>query len=161
MPPHGAQELFGWFDGDGRERTGRFLKSIGLRPGPPLAVLAGGAELVGGLLLALGLFVPATAALLTAVMLVAIWTVHRANGAWNAQGGWEYDDVVIAVVFAVAAIGAGDLSLDAALGTAAAGVDWAVGQLLAGLMGAAFGVALARRSFERPSGARPAAVGGS
>src|SRR2546430_14036053 len=75
---HGAQKLFGWFGGHGPDGTGQFFESTGLRPGRALAVWAGAAELLGGLPLALGLLPPAGAALLTAVMLTAIWTVHRA-----------------------------------------------------------------------------------
>jgi putative oxidoreductase len=155
---HGAQKLFGWFGGHGREGTGKFFESVGLHPGRQLALVAGAAELVGGVMLALGLFVPLAAALLTAVMLAAIWTVHRANGIWNTDGGWEYNAVLIAVAFAVSAIGTGDWSLDAAFGIDAAGVDWALGAFVVGVLGAAVGVALGRRSAQRHTGARTAAA---
>src|SRR5215470_4986294 len=49
---------------------------MGLRPGLPLALLWGGAELVGGFLIASGLVTPEGTALLAAVMTVAILTVH-------------------------------------------------------------------------------------
>jgi putative oxidoreductase len=155
---HGTQKLFGWFGGHGRDGTGSFLESLGLHPGRRLALVAGAAELVGGGMFALGLLVPLAAALLTAVMLVAIWTVHRANGIWNADGGWEYCAVLVAVAFAVTAIGAGDWSLDAAFGIDAAGVDWALGAFLAGVLGAAVGVALGRGSAQRHTGAHTAST---
>jgi len=155
---HGAQKLFGWFGGDGPDGTGTFFESVGLHPGRRMALGAGAAELIGGVLLALGLLTPLAAALLTAVMLAAIWTVHRANGVWNANGGWEYNAVLIAVAFAVTAIGAGDWSLDAVLDIDAAGVDWAVGAFVVGLLGAAAGVALGRRGSQRHTGTQTAAA---
>src|SRR3979411_733108 len=62
MAVHGAQKLFGWFGGPGFAGTARFLEQMGFRPGELHAVLSGGAELGGGLLLALGLLTPLGAA---------------------------------------------------------------------------------------------------
>ena len=45
---HGAQKLFGAFGGYGLEGTGQFFESIGLTPGYLMALLAGGAEFLGG-----------------------------------------------------------------------------------------------------------------
>ncbi|MDX1599746.1 MAG: DoxX family protein, partial [Marinobacter sp.] len=59
---HGAQKLFGWFGGYGLEGTGQWMDSIGLSPGYLMALLAGGAEFLGGLALIIGLLVrPASA----------------------------------------------------------------------------------------------------
>src|SRR5665213_371156 len=52
---HGAQKLFGWFGGYGLAGTGGFFESIGFKPGKLFAGAAGASELIGGLLLALGL----------------------------------------------------------------------------------------------------------
>ncbi|MFP3459200.1 DoxX family protein, partial [Psychrobacter sp. SIMBA_152] len=54
---HGAQKLFAWFGGYGLEGTGQWMESIGLAPGYLLALMAGGAEFFGGLLLIVGLLV--------------------------------------------------------------------------------------------------------
>src|SRR5678815_1050474 len=72
MAAHGGQKLFGWFGGYGIAGTGGFLESLGFRPGKVHAGLAGTAELLGGLLIALGLLTPVGAALVIAVMVVAI-----------------------------------------------------------------------------------------
>ncbi|PHQ93986.1 MAG: oxidoreductase, partial [Pseudoalteromonas sp.] len=48
---HGAQKLFAWFGGYGLEGTGQWMESIGLAPGYLMALMAGGAEFFGGLLL--------------------------------------------------------------------------------------------------------------
>ncbi|MGX1901665.1 putative oxidoreductase [Thermolongibacillus altinsuensis] len=112
---HGAQKLFGWFGGYGLKGTGGWLESIGLKPGTTMALLAGLAEFVGGLLFALGLFTPFAAFLIAATMIVAIAKVHAPNGFWVTQNGFEYNLVLIAVVVGIALIGAGDYSLDAIL----------------------------------------------
>ena len=73
---------------------------------------------------------------MTAVMACAIWTVHRTNGLWNPDGGYEYNLVLIAVAVAVTSIGAGEWSLDEAVGLAVSGVGWAIAALAAGLAAA-------------------------
>ena len=132
---HGAQKLFGAFGGHGVEGTAGFFESLGLRPGRVHAVAAGSAEVAGGALLALGLFTPLAAALVIAVMVTAIATVHAKNGPWVSDGGYEYNLVLIVVAFALAGAGAGEWSLDAAVGLDVAGAAWAIGALVVGLVG--------------------------
>jgi putative oxidoreductase len=55
---HGAQKLFGWFEGPGLEGTHGFVESLGLRPVRPWAILAGLSEFGGGTLTLLGLLNP-------------------------------------------------------------------------------------------------------
>jgi putative oxidoreductase len=93
---------------------------------------------------------PAGAALLSVVMLVAIWTVHRANGIWVTENGYEYNLVLLAVVFAVTAAGPGDWSLDALLDVDLAGTGWALAQLAAGIVGAGLVLGLQHVSARRP-----------
>jgi putative oxidoreductase len=100
MMGHGAQKLFGSFGGHGPAGTGGFFESLGLTPGRQMAILAGVGELVGGALLALGLLTPLSAALLSAVLLTAAWTAHRAAGIWVTEGGYEYNLVLITGLFA-------------------------------------------------------------
>lgn len=132
---HGAQKLFGVLGGGGLEGTAGMFDSIGLRPGWLQARAAGTAELVGGLLIALGLFTPFAAAALIAVMVAAIVTVHAPNGIWNTNQGYEFNLVLIAAVFALAGIGAGAWSLDNALGFDLHGTIWAIAALAAGIIG--------------------------
>ena len=73
---HGAQKVFGWFGGYGIGGTAGFMESLGMRPGRLHAWAAGIAETVGGILLALGVFTPIGAAMVIAVMVTAIITVH-------------------------------------------------------------------------------------
>jgi len=133
---HGAQKLFGWFGGYGLEGTAGFMESLGFRPGRLHALASGAAELGGGILLALGLLVPLAAVLLTAVMLVAVFTVHRGKGPFNENGGWELNLVYILATLTLAGVGAGDWSLDAVLDLDLAGTEWALGAAGAGVLGA-------------------------
>ncbi|WP_314304328.1 DoxX family protein [Brevibacillus parabrevis] len=104
---HGAQKLFGWFGGYGLKGTGGWLESIGVKPGVAMALLAGLAELVGGLLFAAGVGTWVGALLVVFTMLVAIVKVHGQNGYWVTQNGYEYNLTLIAVAIGVALIGPG------------------------------------------------------
>ncbi|MBX6352880.1 MAG: DoxX family protein [Thermoflavifilum sp.] len=108
---HGTQKLFGWFGGHGLKGTGGWLESIGVKPGILMALVAGLAEFIGGLLFAAGLWLPVAAALIVITMLVAIFTVHGKNGYWITQNGFEYNLVLIAVAIGVALIGPGVYAL--------------------------------------------------
>jgi putative oxidoreductase len=97
--------------------------------GTPLADLAGWAtiivEIVGGLMILLGAFVPAAAVAMIVVLLVAIFTVHLPNGfssikllSYDAAGahfgqpGYETDLLYVAALVALCLGGSGPLSLD-------------------------------------------------
>lgn len=129
---HGAQKLFGSFGGHGPDGTGQFFESLGLRPGRRNALAAGTSETVGGALLAAGLFTPLAATALSATMITAIRTVHAANGPWASDGGYEYNLVLLAALFALADAGPGPWSLDHALSLETSGMPWALAQLGAG-----------------------------
>ena len=71
LAAHGAQKLFGWFGGPGRDVTGQFFEALGFYPGRRHALMAGLVETSGGVLLALGFLTPVAAAFVFSVMLVA------------------------------------------------------------------------------------------
>lgn len=110
---HGAQKLFGWFGGYGLKGTGGWFESIGMKPGVTMALFAGLAELIGGMLFALGLLTPLAAVIITGTMVMAIFKVHAPNGLWAASNGYEYNLTLIAVAVGVALIGPGLYALDA------------------------------------------------
>ena len=116
MAAHGAQKLFGWFGGYGLNGTGQFFEGLGFRPGRFFAAAAGFTELSGGLLLALGLLGPLGPALIIAVLIVAIATVHWQHGLFSQNNGIELPLVYSAGAAAIALIGNGAYSVDAALG---------------------------------------------
>jgi putative oxidoreductase len=161
---HGAQKLFGLFGGHGLQGTaGFFEQGLGLRPGKLHASGAGAAEFFGGLLLALGLFTPFAAAALIATMAVAIATVHWSKGVWSTEGGYEYNAVLMAVAFAVTAIGPGNWSLDHEFGFDIQGAGWAIGALVVGIIAgfamlAAGKSAGARAARQQPTSSTPTAA---
>ncbi|MEX6502819.1 DoxX family protein [Pseudomonas zhanjiangensis] len=109
---HGAQKLFGWFGGYGLAGVGQWMESIGLAPGYLMALLAGSAEFFGGLALIVGLLARPAAAVLALTMLVAIASVHLANGFFMSNNGYEFALALLAISLAVVFEGAGRLSLD-------------------------------------------------
>ena len=83
---HGAQKLFGWFGGAGLEGTAGWMESMRLRPGTVWARLAGGSELGGGLLTALGFLNPLGPIAAMGAMSMAWAKVHLGNPVWSHQG---------------------------------------------------------------------------
>lgn len=150
---HGTQKLFGWFGGPGLAGTEQMMGALEMRPARANALTAGLTETVGGAMLVAGLATPAPAAGLIGVMTTAIQKVHRANGPWAANGGWEYNAVLIAALLALVDNGPGDVSLDSALGTERTGPAWTLGALALGVGSAAAAMAIGRRGGDQ-SGAQ-------
>ncbi|MGE8296623.1 MAG: DoxX family protein [Pseudomonas sp.] len=112
---HGAQKLFGWFGGYGLAGVAQWMESIGLAPGYLMALMAGSAEFFGGVALIIGLLVRPAAAVLAVTMLVAIFTVHLANGFFMSNNGYEFALALLAISVALVLEGAGKLSVDSKL----------------------------------------------
>ncbi|GAA4692014.1 hypothetical protein GCM10023215_31290 [Pseudonocardia yuanmonensis] len=145
---HGLQKLTGRFGGHGLAQTAAGFESMGLRPGKQNALAAGVSEAAGGALHAAGLATPLAASVITGTMGSAVYHVHGSKGPWATQGGWEYNAVVMAAVFGIAATGPGVFSLDHALGIERKGAGVAAAQLAAGLLGSA--VVAARATTPAP-----------
>lgn len=109
---HGAQKLFGWFGGHGLKGTGGWFDSIGMKPGVMMALSAGLAELIGGILFASGFLTPLAALMIAGTMIMAIVKVHGPNGLWATSNGYEYNLTLISVAIGIALIGPGRYALD-------------------------------------------------
>ncbi|MDH6484135.1 DoxX family protein [Streptomyces sp. SAI-127] len=145
-----------WRGGGRIAGTARWFTGLGLRHGRLQAWLSVVTEVGAGALLVLGLLTPLAGAAVVSVMLVAGFLAHRRNGFFVFKDGYEYVLVLAVACVALAMLGPGDVSLDAA-----AGIDidgWAGGGLAAGV-GAA-GMAGLLAAFWRPGAQLPEATAG-
>jgi len=96
----------GWFNG------------MGLRPGMFWALVATAAEALGGLLMVIGLGGPLGPGIVAGDLIVVTIVAHVPQGFWAGGGkvGWEFPLPMAAGAFAVALLGNGGWSVDAALG---------------------------------------------
>lgn len=138
LASHGWNKFFG---GGKIPGTARWFESIGMREGTGriCALAAASTELGAGVLMALGFLTPFAAAGMVGVMFVAAWTVHLPNGFFSAKDGYELNFVMGLSAVAVAIVGAGEFSLDHAIGMAYRwnGVTGFVLALMIGVAGAA------------------------
>jgi putative oxidoreductase len=95
---HGAQKLFGAFDGT--------------KVTQPLMIVGGVIEFAGGLLIALGLMTRLAAILASGMMAVAYFMAHAPSGFWPIQNKGELAVVYSFVFLLFTAIGGGRYSLD-------------------------------------------------
>jgi putative oxidoreductase len=130
MAVHGAQKLFGAFNGPGLDQAGAGFERIGLTPGKPMAALAGATELGGGLLTVAGAADPAGPLAIIGAMTVASAT-HRASGPLAANRGFELPLTNLATAAALAASGPGRFRLSPPLGRRLTALLVAGGSLLA------------------------------
>lgn len=108
---HGAQKIFEY------TIPGTIGSFAGM--GVPFAEIAAPVvafiELIGGILLILGLFTRPVGVLLAVDMLVALVLVHLPAGLWVGEGGYEFVAVLGAAALALALTGAGRFSIDGAV----------------------------------------------
>jgi putative oxidoreductase len=97
---HGAQKIFGAFGGH-------------VMTGVPLMLAAGLIELIGGMLIAAGLFTEIAAFVCSGEMAVAYFKAHFPQGFWPIVNQGELAVVYCFLFLYIAARGAGPWSLDA------------------------------------------------
>jgi putative oxidoreductase len=114
---HGFQKLFGWCGGGGIGGTAAWFRSLGFGDGRAAAVMAGIAEVGGGLGLAVGLLTPLAALAMISAMTTAAFVNNAEGGFWSVYKGWELNGYLVVVATSVAITGPGAYSVDAVLGT--------------------------------------------
>jgi putative oxidoreductase len=116
MAAHGTAKLSHWFGGYGVAGTAGFFEQLGFRPARLFVITASLTEVLGGILVALGLFGPIGPALVLSVMIVAAVSVHWGKGLFAGTNGIEVPLLYAAGAVALALTGTGPFSLDAVLG---------------------------------------------
>ena len=111
LAAHGAQKLFGSFDGYGIEATSAGFDHLGLKPGGFFARVAGLSELGGGALVAFGAAEPVGPVALAGTMAVASST-HLDNGPFSTKSGFELPLTNLATAVALCVAGPGSISFD-------------------------------------------------
>ena len=116
MIAHGAQKVLGSFDGPGLKT---FIAGntpfIFMRPAWFRLGAAALSELVGGLLVALGLLTRVGAFFIACTMLTAVVGFHLSGGFFAANSGYEYPLSLFAMALALLIAGGGQASVDWAL----------------------------------------------
>lgn len=108
---HGLQKFVTF----GLDATAQGFAGMGI-PLPTLSAgLAGAIELGGGIALLLGAFTTVAGALTALHMLAAALLVHVGNGVFVGDNGWELVGALGGASLALAAAGAGHLSVDGLL----------------------------------------------
>lgn len=101
----GMMKVFGWFGGmPPTGETAALMSQIGI---------GGLLELVGGLLIMVGLMTRPTAFILSGMLAVAYWQFHAPSGTWPLQNGGVPAALYSFVMLFMAANGGGEWSLDA------------------------------------------------
>lgn len=144
---HGLQKLTGWFGGPGLAGTEQMLGGLHYRHPRVMARVLAITETTAGLLLVLGLAMPLAAAGIAGVMLNAAVVVHRTNGLWVQDGGYEYNLVLATLTTGLSVIGGGAWSLDHLFGWDTSGA-WA---LLGPLVGLTMGQAVMTWGRRQPT----------
>ncbi len=109
--PHGCQKLFGWFGGMGFERFSGLFDQLGYKPGALWVAVVALTELVGGIMLILGLFTRVAAAGVVIFMINAVWFTSAKGFFWTA-GGSEFSILILAVALVFLVRGGGEYSID-------------------------------------------------
>ncbi|MEV5837126.1 DoxX family protein [Nocardia sp. NPDC052112] len=134
LAAHGAQKLFGWFNGPGWSANAAGFDSMGYNPGKLFGTLAGLSEFTGGLLLVLGLLTPLASAIVLGTMINAV------NATWGggllSGKGYEMPLLFATVGAVVAFTGPGKFSLDHGRPWQRQGVVWGVAAILIAVIAA-------------------------
>jgi putative oxidoreductase len=102
---HGAQKILGLFGGMGGSTAAMLT----------LPWFAGVIELVGGILIMIGLFTRPVAFIASGEMAVAYFMAHQPRGGWPIQNGGELPALYCFAFLYIATRGAGIWSADAAM----------------------------------------------
>jgi putative oxidoreductase len=146
---HGMQKLTGAFGGPGIDGTKKMMEATRMHPTERNAIAAGLSEAAGGAAIVLGAGMPVATAATTAAMATAVDKVHRRNGFFNSNGGYEFNLVLVAATAALTIDGPGPLSLDALIGKHRWGLFWGAVGVAAGLLASSLAIEMGEDAAQR------------
>lgn len=97
------------------EPAGQAFHGMGVRPGKPMAIAAGLAEVFAGVGAVLGVWTRPAALAVLVTQAVAIWKVHGSKGFDITKGGFEYNATLMAIAAGLLLAGPGAFSVHEAL----------------------------------------------
>lgn len=107
---HGAQKLFGMFNGIGVEGTIKIVEGLGWGYPYIVAITWGCIEFIGGIFLIFGILARWSAAAIAFTMIVRLWKINLAYGFFVQEGGIEYNLMVIGLCVPLILLGGGSWS---------------------------------------------------
>jgi putative oxidoreductase len=148
---HGMQKLTGAFGGGGLPGTEKMMEKTRMYPKDRNALAAALSETLGGVGIMAGAGMPVATAAVTSAMATAYTKVHRRNGFWNSDGGYEYNLALVASATALTIDGPGPFSVDALVGKHRWGVFWGLLGLGTGLVASSVAIELGEDAAPSPS----------
>ncbi len=122
------------------------MHSLGFKPPEQFAKAVALTEVTGGTLIALGALGPLGPAMMVSVMIVASETVHKKNGFFATNGGYELNVMNSVAALMFANLGYGRLSVDRLLGLSKIHRPWLGWLALAGSIAGALGILSLRQT---------------
>ena len=113
---HGAQKLFGTFNGPGMTAFTGSMAKLGLTPPDVWAWVVALVEFCGGLFIVFGLVTRVAAVLIIVDMIGAIVLVNWKNGFFWTKGGMEFPLTLIVIALVLVITGPSPFSIDRATG---------------------------------------------
>jgi putative oxidoreductase len=108
---HGAQKLFGMFDGMGIEGTAKMLEGFGFANADILALVWASVEFAGGIFLVLGITARWAALAVAFFMVAQLWKANLAYGLLVQSGEFEHTVLLITSCVPVILLGGGSWSV--------------------------------------------------
>ena len=108
---HGAQKLFGMFNGIGLEGTARIVEGVGIAKPYLVATIWAYIEFIGGIFLILGIMARWSASAIALTMLIRLWKINLVYGFFVQEGGIEYNLMVIGACIPLILLGGGSWSV--------------------------------------------------
>lgn len=154
---HGAQKLFGWFDGPGFTKLSQGFEKQGFKPARLWVIFVILGEFGGGLSVALGFLAPLGAAGMFGAMFMAIFKSHWKNGFFNGKRGLEFPLQLLTIGTVVGLIGPGSYSLDTLFGIALPEITWFSILTIAALVVDIIGLVISHPAAVAPTGVKSSA----